>query len=259
MSLLTRHHRKKLLAEPFPAQWEAILEADLGIWHSFSDAERDALRGIIQVIVGEKYWEGCGGVEMDDRIRVLVSAMSGLLLLGRSHGYFRNVHTILVYPGAYTQHQEQVGRDGLVHTGSANLGEAWFNGPVIVSWKDALEAARNPGRGLNVVYHEFAHTIDMQTGITNGTPPLQKREHYATWHEVMSRNFQEIRGIYERGGRDVIRDYGATNVAEFFAVTTEVFFDAPVHLKQHRPELYDQFSLCYGQDPASRFPGIPGG
>ncbi|MDG2201211.1 MAG: zinc-dependent peptidase [Phycisphaerales bacterium] len=259
MSLLSKHHRRKLLAEPFPSSWEAVLEADYGTWTCLSDADRARLRDIIRILVDEKYWEGCSGVEIDDRIRVLISAMAGMLLLDRDHGYYHNVRTILVYPEAYMQQQELVGRDGLVHTGSANLGEAWFNGPVIVSWKDALEAARNPGRGLNVVYHEFAHTLDMLTGMTNGTPPMRERAHYARWHEVMTSQFSEIRNVYERGGRDVIRPYGVTNVAEFFAVTTEVFFDAPAALQMHRGDLYDQFSLFYGQDPVQRFPGASHG
>jgi Mlc titration factor MtfA (ptsG expression regulator) len=259
MSLLSKHHRRKLLAEPFPSSWEAVLEADYGTWACLSDPDRARLRDIIRILVDEKYWEGCSGVEIDDRIRVLISAMAGMLLLDRDHGYYHNVRTILVYPEAYMQQQETVGRDGLVHTGSANLGEAWFNGPVIVSWKDALEAARNPGRGLNVVYHEFAHTLDMLTGMTNGTPPMRERGHYARWHEVMTHQFSEIRNTYERGGRDVIRPYGVTNVAEFFAVTTEVFFDAPAALQTHRADLYDQFSLFYGQDPVQRFPSASHG
>lgn len=255
MSILTKHHRRKLLAEPFPAEWEAILEQDLGVWPLMNDDDRSRLRDVIRIIVDEKYWEGCAGLEMTDRIRVLVAAMAGMLLLDRDHGYYHNVRSVLVYPEAYVQQQETMGSDGVMHAGSANLGEAWFNGPVVLSWKDALESARNPGRGLNVVYHEFAHTLDMLTGMTNGTPPMRERDHYAAWHEVMTREFGEIRSIYERGGRDVVRPYGVTNVAEFFAVTTEVFFDAPSALVKARPDLYEQFSIFYGQDPVTRLTG----
>ncbi|MCH2149930.1 MAG: zinc-dependent peptidase, partial [Phycisphaerales bacterium] len=56
-----------------------------------------------------------------------------------------------------------------------------------------------------------------------------------------------------RGGRDVIRPYGVTNVAEFFAVTTETFFDAPVALHAQRPELYEAFRGFYGVDPLRWF------
>lgn len=258
MSLLSKHHRKKLLAQPFPEEWNAILEADLGLWSRLDDPERDRLRDIIRIIVDETYWEGCNGIRMDDRIRVLIAAMAGVLLIDRDHDYYHHVRTILVYPEAYVQDRALIDEDGLVHDGAANLGEAWFNGPVIVSWHDALESARHPGRGNNVVYHEFAHTLDMLTGMTNGTPPMRERSHYAAWHEVMTREFQAIRDIYDRGSRDVIREYGVTNVAEFFAVTTEVFLDAPSALRRCRPELYEQFRQFYGLDPVRWLPGVPG-
>ncbi len=255
MSLLSNHHRKKLLAEPFPTAWESVLEADFGLWARLDSGERSRLRDCIRIIIDEKYWEGCNGVEIDDRIRVLIAAMAGVLLLDHDHGYYRNVRSILVYPEAYVQGSEHVDEDGLVHEGTANLGEAWFNGPVIVSWRDAFESARHPGRGCNVVYHEFAHTLDMLTGMTNGTPPLRDRSHYGEWNSVMTREFEEIRAIYERGSRDVIREYGVTNVAEFFAVSTEVFIDAPSALKRCRPDLYDQFRRFYGLDPIRWLPG----
>ena len=253
MSLLKRHHRTKIRAQPFPHDWEDILVHGWGLWSHFSDAERIRLREHVQILVDEKYWEGCAGLEVDDRMRVLVAAMAGTLLLDRTLDYFPNVHTILIYPAAYVQSQERVGSDGLVHTGSSNLGEAWYNGPVVLSWKDAEESARQPGRATNVVQHEFAHTLDMQTGMTNGTPPMRSRDDYARWHEVMTRNFEQILDTYRRGGRDVIRSYGVTNVAEFFAVTTETFFDAPIALRDHRPDLYEAFHGFYGVDPIRWF------
>lgn len=253
MSLLKRHHRAKLLAEPFPKDWEDILLQHWALWSHFNDAERDRLRQIVQILVDEKYWEGCGGIEVNDQIRVLIAAMAGTLLMDRDLEYFPNVHTILIYPAAYVQSQERMGSDGLVHTGSSNLGEAWYNGPVVLSWKDAEESAHQPGRANNVVQHEFAHTLDMLTGMTNGTPPMRARTDYSSWHEVMTRNFQQVLDVYRRGGRDVIRSYGVTNVAEFFAVTTETFFDAPVALHAHRLDLYEAFSGLYGVDPIRWF------
>ena len=96
----------------------------------------------------------------------------------------------------------------------------------------------------------------MLSGQTNGTPSLRERDHYQIWNDVMSRQFADIRRVYESGNRDVIRDYGVVNVAEFFAVCTETFFDAPVPFRKHRPELYAQFQQFYGQDPAARFEAV---
>src|SRR2546425_12903898 len=52
------------------------------------------------------------------------------------------------------------------------MGESWGDGVVVISWDDAVRGARNPDDGENVVLHEFAHQLDAEDGITDGTPIL---------------------------------------------------------------------------------------
>ena len=52
----------------------------------------------------------------------------------------------------------------------------------------------------------------------------------------------------------MIDAYGATNPAEFFAVVTEAFFERPRRLQRKHPELYEQLSRFYRQDPAEQSP-----
>ncbi|MNP78841.1 Protein MtfA [compost metagenome] len=49
-----------------------------------------------------------------------------------------------------------------------------------------------------------------------------------------------------------IDPYAAENPAEFFAVTSEYFFSAPDLLQQAYPQVYQQLSLFYRQDPLAR-------
>jgi Mlc titration factor MtfA (ptsG expression regulator) len=56
-----------------------------------------------------------------------------------------------------------------------------------------------------------------------------------------------------RGRSTLIDPYGAKNPAEFFAVTTEAFFERPLALHQKHPELYEQFESFYGQNPIEYF------
>jgi len=249
--MLKRHRRRTLLESAFPSEWEDILKTDVPALGRFGEADLQRIHEIIRIIIDEKYWEGCGGLEVDDRMRVVIAAQAGIMLLHLdSTDYLHNVRTFLIYPAAYVQSQERMSSDGLVHAGSANLGEAWYNGPVVLSWSDAIEASQHPGKGSNVVMHELAHTIDMLTGTTNGTPMLRGRDDYAAWHRVMSTTYQELRAGYAAGRPDVIRPYALTNVAEFFAVTTECFFDAPAALRDAHPEVYGQFTRFWGQDPS---------
>jgi hypothetical protein len=48
----------------------------------------------------------------------------------------------------------------------------------------------------------------------------------------------------------VLRAYGATNPAEFFAVATECFFGKPHEMRREHMELYEQMKAYYRQDPA---------
>ena len=64
--------------------------------------------------------------------------------------------------------------------------------------------------------------------------------------------------VVGEGGR-TLRAYAGVNPGEFFAVATEVFFDAPVPLRDEHPELYDVLADFYRQDPASRVPADDAG
>jgi Mlc titration factor MtfA (ptsG expression regulator) len=66
---------------------------------------------------------------------------------------------------------------------------------------------------------------------------------------VCTEAFEALRAGVER---PPLRGYGATNPAEFFAVTTEAFFDVPVALEHNEPGLYEVMRDFYEQDPAAR-------
>jgi Mlc titration factor MtfA (ptsG expression regulator) len=120
---------------------------------------------------------------------------------------------------------------------------------VILAWDEVEHAARNPGSGHNVVYHEFAHKLDMLDDIVDGTPPMTSRAERDTWVEVCTDVFEALQAGIDRPPLD---PYGATNPAEFFAVSTEAFFDVPTELEQHEPKLYGALRNFYRQDPAAR-------
>ena len=59
-------------------------------------------------------------------------------------------------------------------------------------------------------------------------------------------------GSLRRGGRrarKVLRQYGATNEAEFFAVATEAFFEKPEQMRKHTPQLYEELHRFYRGEP----------
>src|SRR5205807_2129933 len=105
-----------------------------------------------------------GGLKITDEIQVTIAAQACLLVLGLEHNFYDRVLSILVYPHAYVAHRET--RDWV--TTEDLLGEAHYRGPVILSWSEVLEDGRYPSAGRNLVFHEFAHQLDMLDGVING-------------------------------------------------------------------------------------------
>ena len=122
---------------------------------------------------------------------------------------------------------------------------------MLLAWDQVRYAARHRGRGRNVVWHEFAHKVDMLDGVVDGTPPMQDRQTLDRWIDVCTTELELLRS--GQGGH-VLDPYAATDPGEFFAVATETFFDLPLVMRSEKPELYDVLSNFYRQDPASREP-----
>ena len=130
-----------------------------------------------------------------------------------------------------------------------HAGQAWRHGPVVLAWNSVAHSLAQPADGFNVVFHEFAHVLDMQVGIRHGPPPLETREQRDEWERVFHDEFKTFLEATRRGQRTFIDSYGAESQAEFFAVITEHFFEQPQEFKVKHPELYRQLRLFYRQDP----------
>lgn len=253
---LRDNRRAEAIKRPFPSEWEGLVRTNVPHYSVFNDAEREELHATMQVFLEEKLWEGCGGLELTDEIRVTIAAQACLLQLGLPHDYYRNVESILVYPSTVVIPEQRPGVfesvGGPVDASVPILGRAFSHGPVILVWDAVLHGARHPEQGHNVVYHEFAHKLDMLDGSADGTPPLADPDQLAEWVAVCTREFQRLRLLADKGHKTFLDAYGAKNEAEFFAVATEEFFDRPLILQGHAPDLYHVLGAYYRQDPAER-------
>ncbi|PQO37286.1 hypothetical protein DTL21_04890 [Bremerella cremea] len=250
---LKNRRRRRIREEAFPTTWLEILEGNVAFYHFLTETQQKKLRADIQVFVAEKNWEGCGGLTMTDEVRVTVAALACILTLSFKDNYYDLVQSVLVYPDAYVAPNQTITKGGIVFEGESNReGEAWYRGPVILSWADAQAGARGESGGHNLVFHEFAHQLDMQNGRdVDGTPVLPSTERYQQWGQVIPREFQQLQMQCSHGMPTLLDCYGATNISEFFAVATECFFVQPRAMQQHHAELYQQFRNFYQQDPAN--------
>lgn len=250
--------RKKLRSAPFPEQWRRIIETRCPFYRRLSDDDQRELQGHIQVFLAEKQFEGCGGFVIEEEHKVCIAAQACLLLLHRETDYYPGLRTILVYPSMYvvpsTRH---IGGGIMQERQESRLGESWREGAVVLAWDAVSSGLTHPGSGHNVVLHEFAHQLDYEDGFADGAPLLghgeslsSRKRRYAEWSRVMQEEYERLRARAQRGEPDVLREYGATNPAEFFAVATEAFFCNPRKLREQHSAIYDQMSYYYRQDPA---------
>lgn len=256
-----KRRRERIRSRPFRDAWRAIMERNVPYYRALPPDDRRELEGHVLVFLAEKNFEGCGGLAMTDEIRITIAAQACVLLLHRETDYYPGLGSILVYPDAFVAKTKVVGPAGVVTEGQGiRLGESWKGvmsthggGPVVLSWRAAREGALNGADGHNVVYHEFAHQLDGESGAVEGVPALGSRSAYAGWARIMHAAYQNLLEDLRAQRPTVINGYGASSPAEFFAVVTEAFFERPAELKSEQPQLYAQLARFFRQDPASLF------
>lgn len=249
---LTERRRKRLLEAPFPPAWDAYIDDNVALVRRLDADQRERLRDLVHVFVDEKHWEGLGGLELTDEIEVTIAAQACFLLLGREHALYEDVESILVYPSTMIAPPRErgffeAGIQVVDEGGTAILGQAHLGGPVILAWDDVLDGARGKGK-RNVVFHEFAHKIDMADGSVDGTPPLPTEREVTEWTRVWTAAFRDLVARVEHRVPSSIDAYGATNEAEFFAVATETYFLNPFGLRWDYPALYRLLDRYYRPD-----------
>lgn len=252
MRFETRHHRERRerLEAGFDPAWRAVVAERVRTWNQLDDRGQDRLEQLALQLLVDLHWEAAQGFELTDDIEVTIAADAAVLLLGLPDDSFRRVHTVLVHPTTVVLQGEHSQVAGIVSDGPMPiLGQADLHGPVLIVWDAVLQEARHPGSGHNVVLHEFAHRLDMLTGEADGTPPMPDVATSQRWVQVCTDVYRQVEGA----GSRVLRPYAGVNPAEFFAVATEAFFEAPAALRHEHPELYEVLAGYYGQDPAARW------
>ena len=254
MNRLQRWWQQRFLRKhriPLPL-WDAAL-SQAAVLKRLDPAERHRLRELTSRFLHVKSIVGAQDLPVSDEMRVLIAAQACLLILNLDLDYFDGWREIIVYPDSFIVAHEQRDEAGVVHrTRSALGGEAWGQGPVILSWGDAQAVSHHRGHGANIILHEFAHKLDMLNGAANGMPPLHADMSRPAWTEALTAAYDDLYQQLQHHHPTAIDPYAAENPAEFFAVVTETFFEAPRRLWDTYPDVYEMFKQFYRQDPLAR-------
>ncbi len=241
--------RAALREEPLTETQHAIIRKNVPFVAKLDAVDQKELEGLVQIFLAEKSFEGCGGLELTEEMKVTVATQACLLLLHRETDMYPGVEAILIYPSAYRAPTKRDGGGFVVEGTQARLGESWTRGVVVLAWDHVKSGAMNMTDGHNLVLHEFAHQLDGEDGSMDGAPDLEERSRYRSWAHVLGDEFSELSERLQEGRKSDIDSYGATNPAEFFAVVTEMFFEKPRMMMDRHPDLYEELAKFYKQDP----------
>lgn len=243
-----RQTRAKLLATPLSHHQRVIIAQQVPLIQKLPFELHRVFEGKINVFLHQIKFFGCDGLEVTEEMQLSIAAQACLLVVNNDKWY-KNLRTILIYPGAFKSQRKE--HDGYVVTEreTVRLGESWSRGPVVLSRAHSEQGAINDKDGHNVVLHEFAHQIDNLSGHTDGAPILNKGQSFAKWERVFVTAYERHVQNVEKGRKTVIDAYGAEGHEEFFAVSVEVFFEKPGGLKREEPAVYDQLSELFQLEP----------
>jgi Mlc titration factor MtfA (ptsG expression regulator) len=243
-----RDWRRRRAAEKIEiadAQWQAA-EYPLPFLDRLSDDERRRLREMAREFIAAKEWTGAHGLVLTAEIQLSIALQACLPVLELGLDAYDGWVGIVVYPGDFVIPRQVMDEDGVVHEyDDPVLGEAWEGGPVLVSWFENLEEIGD----VNVVIHEFAHKLDMGNGAVDGIPALPADMSRRDWIAAFEPAYLDFCRRVDAGEETAIDPYAAEHPAEFFAVLSEVFFEAPDLLRDEYPAVYAQLGRYYRQDP----------
>jgi len=251
-----RTRRRRAIADlPFPPEWDRIL--DRGVWPCrwLDPDARGQLRRWIAVFLAEKRFEGCGGLEIDDDVRVTIAGQAGVALLGFPTEWFAGLRSVLVYPHDYlVPRSTPLAGGGELAWQEARVGETWAGGSMVLAWPGVRDGARLRDGPRSVVIHETAHLFDLLDGSIDGVPPLGSAAACRDWAAALADCRVRFEEALDAGRSVPFDEYAAESEVEFFAVASECFFQDPHRLWRHDRELYERLGAAYRQDPRARVP-----
>ena len=243
--------RRLLRSHPLDEGLWSRVSTRFGFVARLTAEERARLRDLCVLFLHEKQISAAGGLQLTDEMRLGIAIQACILILNHGIDSYDNWVEIIVYPEEFVPRHTFHNEHGLVETDEASYaGQAWLQGPVILSWADVEYAWM--GDGVNVVVHEFAHKLDMLNGDANGFPPLRAGMSRQAWSDAFTQAYEDFCRRVDAGEHTEIDPYAAEAPGEFFAVLSEAFFEMPELVRELYPKVYDQLAAYYGLDLAGR-------
>jgi len=177
-------------------------------------------------------------LEINEEIKVMIAFYACLPTIAYRNFCYPSLKYIYIYP--HTIIKDHINQNGIIKKEILISGES-LGESVIIAWNEAKKEIYHYQK-RNVIIHEFAHELDFEEGIIDGIPVFAYDD-YNNFKRIINKCYLKAKN------EKLIDDYAFTNIAEFFAVTTEYFFLNPKTLKIHYPKLFNEYKKIFKINP----------
>lgn len=189
-----------------------------------------------------KHFSTREGLVLTTEMQVLVSASAIQLTFGLDEYTFDKFHEIILYPKAYYNKQ----------TEKWHKGEISLAGAIVLSWTSFQAGYAKASDNLNLGLHEMAHALRFDKFKSDDYDRFFA-QYFDRWYSVAKEEFIKLK----RHEPSFFREYGGTNINEFFSVCVEYFFESPQAFRERLPEIYKHMCILLNQDPSLKIgPGL---
>ncbi|MFS8083422.1 MAG: zinc-dependent peptidase [Ginsengibacter sp.] len=178
-------------------------------------------------------------IQVTDLDRLLVAASAIIPVFYFDNWKYNNLSTVLLYPHPFNR-EEFLSEESDKDT-SGMVGNGPMQRMMILSLPQLREGFSIHAGQSNVGIHEFVHLIDKEDGDVDGLPEaLLDKKNNPEYLKLVEETMNEI-----ANNKSDIDAYALTNRAEFFAVTSSYFLNAPGEFKKSHEALYNLYKKIY--------------
>ncbi len=202
-----------------------VLETEFTFYQWLSSKEKRQFQHRVATFISSKKFVPRQGIEITERMKVLIAAMGCMLSFGRKNYEYGLIEFILVYPGEFYSAVNEA-----YHKGEFNPRER----ALVLSWEDFEYGYRITDDNRNLGIHEFMHAMQLEARKSRDLDSNRFARQFQNILKLLMH--QDVRQKLDE--TKYFRSYAFTNQYEFMAVLAEYFIESPKELKGHFPKLY---------------------
>lgn len=202
-----------------------VLKEEFSFFNTLSKKHQRQFQHRLVSFMSEKEFIGRDGIQVDERMKLLISAIACMLSFGRKNYSFTLIEYIIIYPKEFYSKINNA-----YHKGE-------FNPKVkalALSWKDFEIGYQIENDNRNLGIHEFMHALQLEAKQGSDGDSERFEKQFQDILKLLTKPALKDKLISTR----YFRDYAFTNQYEFMAVLAEYFIESPQEFRAMFPKLY---------------------